>query len=265
MIKRGLVVFDPMQVAAIRLLVTSLFLMPFIIFGYQKLPKGKFKYIVLSGVVGSALPAFFFPLAQTQIESSLAGILNSMTPIFTLLIGLFFFNLALNKTNVGGIIFGFAGAALLILTRGETSLQGDVLFALFALMGAICYGLNTNLLKTYLSNVPPTLIASGSFAFLGFPAAGYLATTDFLHVVDHDHFWISFLAIAVIGIVGTGLAMVLFNILLQRTHPLFASSGTYLIPLVAVFWGFLDGEMIKWVHLIGIALILSGIYLTRKR
>ena len=266
LIKRGLVVFDPMQVAALRLLITSLFMLPFIVYGYRQLPKGKFKYIVISGIIGSGFPAFLFPLAQTQIDSSLAGILNSLTPVFTLLIGLLVFNIVVNRANIAGIVCGFAGAAVLILMRGSFQIEGEVFFAFWALMGSLCYGLNTNILKKYLQGVTPILIASGSMLCLGPPSAVYLFSTDFVQLMATDDYaWWSFLYVAIIGILGTGIALILFNRLLQRTNPLFASSGTYLIPAVAVFWGILDGEVFTLFHLTGIALIMSGIYLTRVR
>lgn len=266
LMKRGLEVFPPDQIAALRMLISCITLLPVILYRLRRIPVRKMGFIVISGIVGSGIPAFLFPLAQTTLDSSIAGILNSLTPLFTLLLGITVFKFTVSKLNVLGVTIGFIGAFFLIISGEHNIWSARTGFAMMIVLASFCYAVNTNFIKTYLQGVSPLTIASGSFLLLGPLAAAYLTTTNFTQLMyDHQGAGEAFFYIAILAVVGTALALVVFNRILQNTQPLFASSVTYLIPLFAVFWGVVDGENLLPWHLVGMVLIFSGIYLTRNR
>jgi len=266
LIKRGLVALDPGSVGALRILAASIFLF---IPAISKLKYIKSKHILpllTVGFAGSFLPAFLIAKAQTQLDSAVAGVLNAVTPLWVIGIGILAFKQKITLRIFSGMLIGFAGTAWLVLAGS----QGNVLvniYALFIIGATVCYGVNVNLIKFKLSDLDALTITSVSMAMVGPIAAVFLfLKTDFLYVMSNDPYaWWSFAAVGLLGIMGTAIALVLFNKLVQITNPIFASSVTYLIPIVALIWGLIDGEKLFIGQIAGMVLILAGVFIANRR
>ena len=269
LMKKSLIGLLPFQVAALRIAITSIALLPFTILNFRKVERSKIKYIVLSGLMGSGIPAFFFATAQMHLNSSLAGVLNSLTPVWALFLGMLFFKLKTSFKQIVGILLGFCGAAsLVVFGHHNNSLNSEISYAFLIVIATFCYGLNLNILRTYLVGINPLSIASLSFFFIGIPACIYLVGfTDLFERINTNPATLPSLAyISILGIVGTATASIVFYYLVQKTSTLFGAVTTYFIPVVAVGWGFFDNEPITIVHFIGLGLILFGVWMvTRKK
>ncbi len=266
LIKRGLVAFSSSEVGALRIAVAFIVLSPLLIRHLRKVTRRKLIYLLLAGIIGNGLPPFLFAYAQTVIDSYMAGVLNSLTPLFTLLIGVLFFGIRTRWVNVLGVIVGLGGAiGLLTVSNGGT--YANMWYGLFAVAAAVCYATNMNLIKQYLSEFSALTITSVAFMFIGIPSIVYLlAASDLLHVLEHHpHGWESLGYVAVLAVVGTALAMVIHNWLIKQTSALFTSTVTYMMPLVSIMWGIVDGERFLLLYLIWIALILAGVYLANRK
>jgi drug/metabolite transporter (DMT)-like permease len=266
--KRGLVAFDPYQVAAIRIFFAFISFIPLIIFIGFKVPKKRIPMTMLSAILGSGIPPFLFTIAQTRIDSSVAGILNSLTPLFALAAGVVIFRLVMRWNHVVGVLIGLGGTVLIVLIRSDGGFEFNFGHAILVVLATLFYGINANIIKSKLYDVHPIQIALVAFSFLGPFAGAYLFSTDFVEVVrTNEYAWHSLGYMALLSVFGTSYALILFNILAHRTSALFSTMVTYIIPLVAVFIGFLDGEKLGPVHVIGMILILSGVYISsiRKR
>lgn len=263
LIKRGLVGLTPYELGSLRMIFASLF---FLVAGFRSLsqiPTNRWKYIALTALFGSFMPAFLFAMAQMYISSTISGIMNAFTPLNTLIVGILFFTLDYKRAQIIGVAVGFAGCLLLILGGGSEMGSGNW-YALLAFAGALSYGININLVKKYISDLPPMSIATGNLAVLILPAFGILAWSGFF---DHWHraeVMHSAGFVAILGIVGTGIANLLFYRLIRISTPVFASSVTYLIPIVAFFWGLSDGESLTIVQIIGALIVLLGIWLSSR-
>ncbi len=265
LIKRGLVGLSPMQLGSLRILFSAIFL---ILIGFKSLTEIKrhqWKYIVLTSFFGTFIPAFLFALAQTQITSSVSSILNSLTPLNTLILGALAFGLTFKRTQIVGVIIGLIGTLLLIINGAINHPGQNYWYALLVLVASVCYALNVNLLKKYLVNLKPLSITTGNFLVLFFPALLVLLSTDFVSVFKQPQVQQSMLFVALLGVVGTGIANIMFFKLIQISSPVFATSVTYLIPIVAFFWGLLDGEMLTPIQFIGAFVVLLGVYLSSKK
>jgi drug/metabolite transporter (DMT)-like permease len=263
--KRGLDVYTSHQVAALRILIAFLFLLPFGIIHFKRIYPGKKKYFLIVGLFGNFLPAFLFTIAETEISSSLAGLLNSLTPIFTILLGAFFFRMKVNGNQLMGIILGFIGAVMLIVGPGLGGLGSSVVSSLLIVIATISYGISVNVIKKHLSDVPSVTTTFWAFMSVGPLAILRLLKTDIIERVSTQPKALESLGyIAILGIVGTACAVMLFNVLIKRTSAIFASSVTYLIPIVALFWGIGDGETIGIIHICSILVILGGIFLINR-
>lgn len=265
LIKRGLVGLSPMQLGSLRILFSAVFL---ILIGFKSLTEIKrhqWKYIVLTSFFGTFIPAFLFALAQTQITSSVSSILNSLTPLNTLILGALAFGLTFKRTQIVGVIIGLIGTLLLIINGAINHPGQNYWYALLVLVASVCYALNVNLLKKYLTDVKPLSITTGNFLVLFFPALLVLLSTDFISVFKQPQVQQSMLFVALLGVVGTGIANIMFFKLIQISSPVFATSVTYLIPIVAFFWGLLDGEMLTPIQFIGAFVVLLGVYLSSKK
>ena len=220
--------------------------------------------MIAVALFGSALPSLAFAFAQSHISSSLTGILNSLTPLFTFLLGLSFFGMAFNRSKLIGVLIGLIGAAILIL-KGGNATDGSILFALVALLGTFCYGVNANIVRHYLQDEHPAGLATGGFMLigLGFVLLLYLSG-GFTTLMTQDKDVTALRYIAYLAVVSTAGASILFFYLLQRTGPVFATSVTYLIPIIAVVLGVLDGEAFGIQETVGMLVILSGLYILRK-
>lgn len=265
LIKRGLVGLSPLQLGSLRMLFAASFL---VIVAFKKItliPLGKWKFIALTALMGTFIPAFLFALAQSEIDSSISAVLNSLTPLNTLILGILFFGMAFQRSHLMGVLIGLLGSSVLILSGAANHPEQNYFYALFVVVATFCYATNVNLIKKYLSDVNPISITVGNFLVMVIPALVILISTGFFQVMHKPEVQHSVMFIAILGIVGTGIANILFFKLIQMTSPVFASSSAYLFPIVAIFWGLLDGETLSFVQIVGAAVILFGIYLSSKK
>ena len=264
LMKRGLEVFTYTQVATLRLFIAFLSLLPFIVRAFKKVAKKHWPAIIITAFLGNGLPAFLFTKAQTHLESSFVGILNSLTPLFTLLFGIYFFKSKPSKINIIGIIVGLSGAVILFSYD-----IGDVIsfnyYTLFVIFATLCYAISVNVIRKNLRDLDAISISALAFLFLG-PASGiYIFNSDFMPLLFSESGIKALIYITILAVVGTSFAVVIFNKLIKDSSAIFAASVTYLIPLLAIFWGLIDGENILFSHLLGTTIILCGVYLVNKR
>ena len=267
LMKRGMDVYSSEEVAALRIFIAFLFLSP-LIFRHVKKPLLKhWKGFVGMGVLGNFIPAFLFTKAETGISSSLTGMLNSLTPLFTLLLGVMLFKSKTKWVNVIGILIGFLGAIGLLTVGKSEDMNNNMLFGLYVVLATVCYALSVNIIKRDLNEVNSVTATVWSMMFIG-PFAGiYLfGFTDFTTKLSSSPIAYSSLGyIIILAVFGTALSVMVFNVLIRNTNALFASSVTYLIPIVALAWGILDGENVQVLHFVWIVLILLGVYLVNKK
>lgn len=265
LIKKGLTAFSAGEVGALRIVSAALFLLPIAAPKILALSTRQKWILLIIGFVGSFIPAFLFATAQTSISSSLTGILNALTPLCTLLLGAAFFGQAITAKNGTGLGIGFIGSLILILGGTGNNIGEINLYALLVIGATICYGLNLNIIKNYTPELHPVVITSVSLLFVGPLALTYLlGFTQFTtHVQASAALW-PLLAVIALGVIGTALALILFNKLVQMQTAVFASSVTYIIPIVAVIWGVLDGEALSAYHFLGMGAILCGVYVANR-
>ena len=259
LIKKGLVAFEPIEMAILRIEITGIAFVPIYVWlAKRSFPRNKLGWAASVGVLGSGLPAFLFAFGETVVPSSVAGILNSLTPIFTWGIGLLFFSLAYTTRHMIGVSLGFLGALLIIALQPDFRLQVEPM-TLLIVLATLSYAASGNIVKAHLQHVDPIALSSIAFLFIGVPAILFSFSTDiYTKLAEHPESWYSFGAIAILALLGTVLANILFYRLIQRTNAVYASSVAYLIPLMALIWGFVDGEMLHWTHFAGMVLILAG-------
>lgn len=267
LIKRGLEVFSAVEVGALRVSITFLFLLPLAIKQLNGISKQDLIWLTISGIIGNLLPAFLFAKAQTGINSSTAGLLNSLTPLFTLLIGLTIFGIKTRWVNVSGVILGLLGAVGLISQTGGHSFEFNISYASYIILATIFYATNVNLIKTKLSHLNAIAITSITFGLIGIPAFAILIFgTDFFSQIATQPEALSGLGyISILAVVGTGIAMIAFNTLIKFTSALFASSVTYLIPVVAILWGIFDAEQFEPQYFVWILMIIGGVILVNRK
>ena len=266
LMKNALKVYSASQVATMRMFFSFLFLLPLTIRNFHKVPVKFLLLITLVGLLGNGLPAILFANAQTKLSSSTAGVLNSLTPLFTLIIGVAFFKQHFSSTKITGIVIGMIGAIVLIVFKGNGSIETNYQYGSYIFLATLCYAWSVNLIKNYLHGLPAIAISATALLFIG-PAYGYylFAHTDFIYKTMHDAGAGQALGfVLLLALFGTAISLVLFNKLVQITTPIYAASVTYLIPIVALFWGFIDGEPISYIQLIGLIGILLGVYLANK-
>ena len=265
LIKKGLIALNPFQVGSLRIIFCALFLL---VIGFRSLatiPQTKWKYIALTSLFGTFIPAYLFAIAQTQINSSVSSILNSLTPLNTLILGAVVFGLDFKRTQIFGVVVGLLGTLLLIFNGAINQPNQNYYYTILILIASLCYAMNVNFIKNYLSDIKPLAITTGNFLVMLFPALIILSFTDFFAIVHIEKVSHAMIFIAVLGIVGTGIANILFYKLIQISSPVFATSVTYLIPVVAFFWGLLDSEMLTPIQFLGAFIILIGVYLSSKK
>jgi drug/metabolite transporter (DMT)-like permease len=267
LIKQGLKVFSADQVGALRVSSAFLFLLPLAFSRLKELKTHHYVSLFFSGMLGIFVPAFLFSFAQTHMSSSVAGIMNTLTPMFTMVIGVLLFSQRFRTIAILGIVLGFGGAILLILSREEGQITGINYYALLIVLACLCYGMNLNYIKFKIADLSALTITSISVVLIGPFALIYLVGfTDFTtQVQTAPGGWKAFGFVALLGTMGTAIATVLFNRLVKISTPLFASSVTYIIPIVAVMWGVLDNEKLVAGHFIGMIAIVGGVYLANRR
>lgn len=265
LMKAGMHTLTPYQVASIRILSAGTVLIPFAWKALLQVPKNKLGLVILSGLLGSFFPAYLFCLAETKIDSSLAGILNALTPLFTILVGIAFFQLQAQKRKIIGVMIGFIGLCLLVTLPGNISFQ-NLSYTLLILAATIFYGVNVNMVSRHMQGVGSLHIASLAFVFLIIPSFSILYFTGYFSLpLLNTPVLISTLASFVLGVMGTAVASVIFYMLVKRAGTLFASMVTYGIPFVAVLWGVWYGELITLVQIGCMGIILVGVYLVNKK
>lgn len=269
LIKHGLAGFDgdSRTVGALRIVITFIVLIPPALMRLRRVKRKHWIVLTIVGIISNGAPAFLYAYAQTNIDSNTAGILNSLTTLFTLMIGLAFFHLKPKWFNIGGVILGLAGAIGLIHFSGDGGFAFNFSYAVYILIATVFYATSVNIIKTYLVELDAVSITAFSFLIIGLPVTIYLFFfTDFVHDLSHlEGAWTGLGYISILAIVGTALALVFFNKLIKMTSALFAASVTYMIPIVAIAWGILDGEQFEWNFLIWIAMILGGVYLVNAK
>ena len=265
LIKKGLIGLSPIQLGSLRILFASFFLLLIGFKSLAKIPHHQWKFIALTSLFGTFIPAYLFAIAQTQIDSSVSSILNSLTPLNTLVLGAMAFGLQFRRNQIFGVLIGLLGSMLLILNGAMHHPEQNYYYAFLVLIASVCYAINVNLIKKYLSDLTPLSISTGNFLILLFPALIVLFFSGFFDVVQIDEVKQSVFFILILGVVGTGIANIIFFKLVQMSSPVFATSVTYLIPVVAFSWGLLDNEMLTPIQFLGAFIILGGVYLSAKK
>ncbi len=265
LIKRGLVGLNPFQLGSLRMVFAALFLLIIGFNSIKHIQLRHWKYIALTAIMGTFIPVFLFSVAQTQISSSVSAILNSLTPLNTLVLGIILFKIDFQRRQIFGVFIGLAGSALLIMNGALNNPDQNYYYAILLVIASICYALNVNIIKTYLSDLNPLSITTGNFVVILFPALAVLYFSDFFTAVQTEATQNVLVYILILGVVGTALANILFFKLIKISSPVFASSVTYLIPVVAFLWGMVDHETLTFVQLIGASIILLGVYLSAKK
>jgi drug/metabolite transporter (DMT)-like permease len=267
LIKRGLEYFSSAEVGALRISIAFLVLSPVALMRIRKITWREWKLFMLVGLIGSGFPAFLFAKAQTGIDSSLAGILNSLTPLFTMVVGLSFFSLKPKWFNIAGVMIGLCGAIGLISISGGKGFEFNFQYAIYIIIATICYAINVNIVKYKLRDTDALTITAFSFFTIGLPVLLYLLLfTGFLkQIISEPEAMKGLGYISILAVVGTGLALVAFNKLVKLASPVFAASVTYLIPVVAVFWGAIDAEKMEARSFFWMGVILLGIFLVNKK
>jgi len=255
-------VLSAYQVAALRVFSAGITLLPFFIAKVSRLPASTWAYLIGTGFLGLFFPAFLFCVAETKIDSGLAGILNALTPFFAILVGYVVYKNNISRIHILGLLIGFAGIILLFAANNKISY--DALgYGGFIVLATILYGFNNNIVKYKLSGLPALTIATLSFVSLIIPSGIVLWFTGFFRLPFHEAVYLrSTLATCVLGMVGTALAWVLLYTLIKRSSVVFASAVTFVIPGVALFWGWIYGETISFTQILSLLVILLGVYLT---
>ncbi|MEO7139967.1 MAG: DMT family transporter, partial [Ferruginibacter sp.] len=240
--KEGMQNLSAYQVASIRIISSGLFLLPVAIKNIMLIPRRKIFTLFISGVLGSLLPAYLFCIAEQEIDSALAGTLNSLTPIFVIVIGVMFFQQKVALRKILGIALAFTGSLLLFFLQPNESYHGNVLYILYVVIATIMYGINVNLVHRYLNHLPSVTIASIAFSLNSIPALIVLLFTGFFHLNFTDKGILASTGFSVVlGVFGTALASILFYVLIKRAGVIFSSMVTYGIPAVAIMWGIFYG------------------------
>ena len=267
LIKKGLVGLSAYQLGALRMLLTALFLF---LYGFKsifEIPRDKWKWIVVTALLSTFFPVFFFALAETKIDSAVVSVLNSLVPLFALIIGGVFFRGGVLRQQLFGVIVGLVGTLILILHGATISGGQDYRYSILVILASMGYASNVNILKYHLKDVSALAISVGNFVVLLIPSILILYFTSFFTkaTLSDSTVRVSMLYIAILALFGTAIAKVLFNKLIKISNPVFSASVTYLIPIIAVLWGLIDGERFAFIQVVGAATILGGVYLVNRK
>lgn len=265
LIKRGLVGLSAVQVGAFRIIFAALFLLTFCFRSLARITRQQWKFVALTSFFGTFTPAFLFAIAETEVDSSIVAIMNSLTPLNTLVLGAILFGIQFQRRQVWGVFIGLIGCLLLVLSGASAHPGQNYYYVGLVVIATICYATNVNLIKRYLPDLNSVSITTGNFAVLLIPALIILGSTDISQKLSFVETQYSIFFVMILGVVGTGIANILFFKLIQISSPVFATSVTYLIPIVAFFWGLLDNEMLTPIQFFGAFIILIGVYLSAKK
>ena len=261
----GTVQLSPYQVASLRMVFAGIVLVPFAFKALKQIPKNKLGLVILSGIIGNFIPAYLFCIAETKIDSALAGILNSLTPLFTIIVGMVIFKISIDRKKIGGILMGLVGLCISVVA-GKTLHFENISFSIFIILATICYGFNVNMVGKHMQNISAINIASLAFSFSIIPGMIILYMTGyFSNDFTNPALLNATLARGTLGVINTSIASILFYVLVKRAGILFASTVTYAIPFVSLAMGLLYNEAIHPMRLLGLAIILCGVYIVNKR
>jgi drug/metabolite transporter (DMT)-like permease len=255
------------DIAALRIVSAGLVLLPVALYGFRKIPRRLFPLVFLSGTLGSLIPAFLFCYAEEGMDSSLAGALNSLTPVFVILSGALIFGRRTPLYKIVGILLAFTGTLLLLGGKSDLRMANGLQYPLLVVLATLLYGINVNLVAEKLSHLPSLQVASVALSLNAVPALLVLLFSGFFKLPLHEPGLLkATLASFVLGVGGTAIATVLFYQLVKRAGGIFASMVTYGIPFVAISWGIYYRESVGWREVGCLLIILSGVYLaTVKR
>ena len=265
LIKKSLIGLTPIQLGALRTFIAGIFVLLIGSSSLKKIKKFQWKYIIVSSLLGTLFPAFFFAFAITGIDSSVASILNSLTSLNALIVGTLFFGVVFKRVQLFGVLIGLAGTIILIMESSSLNPNQNYWYAVFVLTASLGYAFNVNIIKKYLSYIPAMSITAGHFILLIFPVllilifSGFFTSVEFTPQTNS-----SLIYLIILSVVGTGLAKIMFNKLIQISSPVFSTSVAYLIPVVAIIWGFVDGEKVSYLQLLAGIIILAGIYIVNR-
>lgn len=265
LMKRGNETFSWDEVASLRMFIAFVFLIPFMIAKVRRAEADKWPAFLIVGLLGNFIPAYLFTKSETVLSSALAGMLNSLTPLFTLIIGVFIFKMKTTKFQLIGILIGLCGAVGLVLSGSTSEGSYNFSYSMMVVAATICYAISVNSIRSHLTGLNPVTITSWSFLLVGPFAGAHLFYKGFFERLGDPAIGPGLFYVSVLSIFGTALSVIIFNILIRNTSALFASSVTYLIPIVAMFWGALDKEHIGLQHIISILVILCGVYLVNSK
>lgn len=265
LMKKALIGVTPIQLGALRMMITAIFLLLVGFKSLQRIQKKHWIYIAYTALLGTFIPGFLFAYAINGIDSSIVSILNSFTPFNTLIFGALVFGVAFKRKQFIGILIGLIGTLILILKGANLNPDQNYWYALLIIIASVGYAFNVNIVKKYLQDLDALAITTGNFLLLLVPATIVLCFTDFFSTFKTDSVGLESLGyISILSIVGTGIAKTIFNKLVQISTPIFSSSVTYLIPIVAIIWGVLDGEKLSEIQVLAGIIILFGVYLVNK-
>ena len=266
LIKKSLEHFTPYEVGALRVLIAGIVLLPLAILNIKKFPKKHLKWLIIAAVTGNFITMFLFPIAETQISSSIAGIINSMMPIFVIIVGTLFWKFSTSKRQLIGVAISFSGACILALSGGESG-ELKLIPIVLLLLATLCYAISTTTVKSKLHEIPAKILSAFVFSFvLILPSLITLVFSGFFNNLQaNENLFVGLGFVSLLSIFGTGLAMMLNYRLLSISTPLFASTVTLLMPVVAVIWGILDGEKLTPMQGLGGVVILAGLIFLRAK
>ena len=278
LMKIGARAYTTMGVSSLRMFFAGMTMIPFFFSIYRKFDKKTIFWMFVSAMLGSAIPSIFYAYSASKMDSNINGIINSLTPVFTMIVGMVWLKYKVSRWSIAGVMVGFLGIILLFLQRKTIFEQSQ--YAIFPLIATMMYGVNMNIVKVKLSHLDSIDILKGVFGILGIlyiPLVIYLGVFSNIHFSSFSfEFWKSspiadvqtmnsLTAMFLNGVVGSLMASLIFYFLLKRTNALFASMNTYIIPLMSIFWGYIDGESISWMHFVSLFIIMSGVYLVSKK
>ncbi|MBT7573326.1 MAG: DMT family transporter [Flavobacteriaceae bacterium] len=265
LIKKALIGLSPLQVGSLRTIISTVLLLAIGYSSLKSIPRDKWKWILITGLV-SFIPPFLFAYAQTEIDSALAAILNSLTPLATLLIGVGFYRFKIDSKQISGVIIGLIGSVLLMYQGSVINPDQNLLYVFFIIFASVLYAVQVNLLKVHLQDVSAVAITVGNFIFI-FPLAVVIfLMSDYKQIdINDKDVKVALFCLLILSIIGTVFAKILFNKFVQIASPVFASSVTYTLPIIALFWGLIDGEVFTLNQFFATVIILIGVYLANKK
>ncbi len=267
LIKKSLDHFSPYQVGALRVLIAGIILMPVAISKYKLFPKKHVKWLILAAFTGNFIPMFLFPIAETKVSSSIAGIINSMMPIFVIIVGALVWKFETTKRQITGTFISFSGVCVLAFGGSGDEGEFKLIPILLLLTATLCYAISTTTVKSKLMEVSSTVLSAFVFSFVLFlPSLIALMGTGFFSTfsLDRNHLT-GLMFVSLLSVFGTGLAMMMNYRLLKVSSPLFASTVTLLMPIVAIIWGVLDGEKLSVIQFFGAGIIIAGLIFLRAK